>query len=113
MMMQVSIAKVEEISERVRSCSPRATYSATLFLSPLPSPISILSIHNSMLLMVSQMPFLYSPRQCSVAGTISSTMMADHPLMRKEAMMFFCKREERCWLMAFLLFMASLYLTII
>ena len=56
---------------------------------------NIINFHSSKLLMVSQMPFLYSPKQCKVAGTISKTMTADHPLMIKEARMFFCKSEER------------------
>ena len=81
------MAKVDEMSRRVRSVSSWAIYSATLFLNPLPSPMSMLSIHSSRLLMVSQMPFWYSPRQCSVAGTSSNTTTADHPLMRNEAAM--------------------------
>ena len=52
-----------------------------------------------MLLMVSQTPLLYSPRQFSVTGTESNTMTADQPFATKEAKMFFCSREERFLLM--------------
>ena len=101
MIMHVSKANVDEMSERVRSFSSCAIYSATLFLSPLPSPISMLSIHKSKLLMVSQTPFVYSPKQFRVTGTMRSTMRADHPLTKKDAMTFFWSREERFWLMLF------------
>jgi hypothetical protein len=45
--------------------------------------------------MVSQTPLVYSPRQFSVTGTIKNTIIADHPLATKEAMMFFFNNEER------------------
>ena len=43
--------------------------------------------------MVSHTPLLYFPRQFRVNGTISSTIAADHPFIKKEARIFL-KRSE-------------------
>ena len=95
-MMAVSMAKADETRERAAVVSPCARCAVNWLRSPLPSPMSMFSIHTSMLLMVSHTPFLYSPRQLSVRGTISSTTTADHPLMRKEPKMFLRSRVVRC-----------------
>ncbi len=67
---------------------------ASLFLKPLPKPMSIWSSQIKRLLTVSHTPFWYAPRQFSVRGTISNTTIADHPFATKDARTFFINKSD-------------------
>ena len=84
-----NIIKVEETISRALSLSPRAIYTANLFLKPLPNPMSRLLIQRSTELIVSHTPFSYSPRQANVSGTNKNCTKADHPFIKKDAIIFF------------------------
>ena len=88
------MAKVEEISERAPFMSSCARYIDSLLRIPLPNPMSKLSIHNNILLIVSQTPLLYSPRHFKVIGTDRNTTTADHPFSRKDATTFLVSRFD-------------------
>ena len=93
--MNTSMANVELIMFLAPSMLLCAIYDVSLFLNPLPKPMSIWSIHISRLLMVSHTPFLYFPRHSNVNGTIISTTSADHPFIKNDANTLSIRIDER------------------
>lgn len=93
--ISISIKKVEDTDSLAFCISLCAKCVANLFLNPLPKPMSKLSIHINIELIVSQIPFLYSPRQCNVSGTMRRNITPDHPLSRKDIIIFFLIKAVR------------------